>query len=154
MLDAWYLHAGLAVVGLAVLGVAAGLPAHSPPDATGLARTVDGVASSPGAAVGEHPIEADRLRITPRGVTLDGPGGRSHATFRFGPVTSVAPGGVLGRVLSGAPPGRVFESPGDLAHAAERRRRSVAADPAWRPSPNRLAVRRVSWEGVDVTLVG
>lgn len=154
MLDVWYLQAGLAAVGLALLGVTTGLPTHAPPDATGVARVVDGVASSPHAAVGEHPLDADRVRLTPRGITLDGSGGRAHANFRFGPVTPVEPGSDLARVLSGAPPDGVFDAPGALAEAAATRRRATAGDPAWRPAPERLVVRRVEWEGVDVTLVG
>lgn len=154
MLDAWYLHAGLATVGLALLGVTTGLPTNPPPDATGVARVVDGVASSPHAAVGEHPLDADRLRLTPRGLTLDGPGGRAGATFRFGPVTPVEPGSDLARVLSGAPPDRVFDSPEAFAGVTERCRRAAARDPAWRPAPDRLVVRHVEWEGIDVTLVG
>lgn len=154
MLDAWYLHTGLAAAGLALLGVTTGLPTHPPPDATGVARVVDGVASSPHAAVGEHPLDADRLRVTPRGIALDGAGGRAHATFRFGPVTPVDREGDLGRVLSGAPPDRLFESPAAFADATEKRRREATADPAWRPAPERLRVRRVTWEGTDVTLVG
>jgi len=154
MLDVWYLHAGLAAVGLALLGVTTGLPTHPPPDATGAARVVDGVASSPHAAVGEHPLDADRLRLAPRGITLDGPGGRAHATFRFGPITPVDSGGDLARVLSGAPPDRVFDDPEAFARVAATRRRAVTRDPAWRPAPEQLVVRRVEWEGVDVTLVG
>lgn len=154
MLDAWYLHAGLAVVGFGLLGVTTGLPTHPPPDATGVARVVDGVASSPHAAVGEHPLDAARLRLGPYGLTLDGPGGRAHASFRFGPVTPVEPGSDLARVLSGAPPDRIFDAPDAFVGAAAERRRAAVRDPAWRPAPDQLVVRRVEWGEVDVTLVG
>lgn len=154
MLDAWYLHAGLAAVGVALLGVTTGLPTHPPPDATGVARVVDGVASSPHAAVGEHPLEADLIRITPRGLTLAGPGGRAHASFRFGPVTPVDPGTDLAQVHAGTPPDRTFDAPDAFASAVERRRRTAARNPSWRTAPDQLVVRHVEWEGIDVTLVG
>ena len=63
--DAMYTWVGLAVVSVAVFGVAATLPTTPPPDATGLAHTVDSVATSEYAATAEHGLAAERIRITP-----------------------------------------------------------------------------------------
>lgn len=149
--DAWYVWLGLSVASTAVLGVAAALPTAPPPDAAAAAATVDGVASSPYAAFGEYPLDGvERVRITPAGLGLAGVGGRAHASFRYGPVTPVQDGR-LSRVLDGADPRRVFGRPGALASAARTARERTLG---WRPAPERLRARRVTWEGVDVTLVG
>jgi hypothetical protein len=150
-LDAWYAWLGLAVASATAVGVAASLPATPPPDAAGVATTVDGVAASPHAAVGSHPLpNADAVRVGRETVSLRGPGGTAHAELGYGPVTPATGDESLAAVLAGEPPDRVFESP-----AAFRRAIGAArdADPEWHPS-DELRVRRVSWEGVDVVLVG
>lgn len=149
-LDAWYVWIGLGVAASAALGVAGAMPAAAPPDAAGAATTVDGVAASPHAAVGRHPLSnADAVRVGRDALSLRGPGGTAHADLGYGPVTP-ATGDRLAVVLRGEPPERAFDSPADLRQTAARAR---AADPEWRAT-DRLLVRRVSWEGVDVVLVG
>lgn len=149
-LEAWYVWIGLAVAGGAAVGVAGSMPAAPPPDAAGAARTVDGVAASPHAAVGSHPLpNAAAVRVGRDGLALRGPGGTERAPLGYGPVTPAAGDG-LAAVLRGEPPGRAFDSPADFRRAARAAR---AADPEWRAT-ERLLVRRVSWEGVDVVLVG
>lgn len=149
--DAWYVWLGLTAASASVFGVAAALPAEPPPDAAGVATVVDGVATSPHDAAGEHPLPGvDRLRLTPSGVGLAGDGGRAHATFRYGAVTPVRDGR-LSRLLDGASPGRVFDDPAALASAARAARNR---DARWRRAPDRLRVRRLTWGEVDVTLVG
>jgi hypothetical protein len=149
--DAWYGWVGTALVSAALLGVAVDLPSRPPPDAAGLADTVDAVAASPHAATAAHPVRARRIRVGPRRVALRGPGGTSHATFSY-PVVPVPPDdGPLRRVLHGAPPDRAFGSPARLRRAAERARET---DPDYRPVGDRLLVRRVTWEDTRVTLVG
>lgn len=150
--ESWYLWVGLAAVGAALVGVAVELPRTAPPDATAVAATVDGVAASPYDAVGEHPLRADAVRLTARRVALRRDGTTARAEFAFGPVVPVPPGdGPLRRVLRGGTPADRFESPAAFEAAAGRARER---DPAWRPAPDRLTVRRVSWGGVDATLVG
>jgi hypothetical protein len=147
----WYAYAGVAATSLVLFGVAAALPTAPPPDAAAAARAVDATAASEYAATAVHPLAADAVRLSPRGLTLDGGGGRAHATFRYGSVTPVRPGTALAAVLTGARPATVFDTPEELVAAAAAAR---ARTPTWRPAPDRLRIRRVTWRGVNVTLVG
>lgn len=150
--ESWYLWIGLAAVSAAMVGVAVELPRTTPPDATAVAATVDGVAASPYAAVGEHPLRVDVIRLSARRVALRRGGTTARAEFAFGPVVPVRPGDEqLQRVLRGSPPAQRFDSRAAFEVAIERARER---DPEWRPAPDRLTVRRVSWGGVDATLVG
>jgi len=150
--ESWYLWVGLAAVGAALVGIAVELPRTNPPDAAAVAATVDGVAASPYDAVGEHPLRADAVRLSARRVALRRDGTTARAEFSFGPVVPVPPGdGPLRRVLDGGTPVGAFDSPAAFEAAVERTRER---DPSWRPAPDRLTVRRVSWRGVDATLVG
>jgi hypothetical protein len=150
--ESWYLWIGLGVVGAALVGVAVELPRAAPPDASAVAATVDGVAASPYDAVGEHPIRADEVRLSARAVALRRDGTAARAEFAFGPVVPVPPGdGPLRAVIRGVSPPARFDSREAFEAAVERARERP---PAWRPAPDRLTVRRVSWEGTDVTLVG
>ncbi|OYR40473.1 MULTISPECIES: hypothetical protein [unclassified Halorubrum] len=156
-LDATYAWLGLAVVSVATAGVAATLPASPPPDAAGVAHTIETVAGGEYPATAEHGIAADRIRLTPRSVSLGGDGGDARAPLHAPRVTPVPPvdrsgsGDRLRRVLDGVPPDAAFDDPDALAAAAERAR---SADSGWRPAPERLTVRRVHYGGVHVTLVG
>jgi hypothetical protein len=155
-LDATYAWLGLAVVSVATAGVAATLPASPPPDAAGVAHTIETVAGGEYPATAEHGLAADRVRLTPRSVSLDGDGGSARAPIRAPPITPVLTGGKGGderlrRVLDGVPPGAAFDDPDSLAAAAERAR---SAEHGWRSAPGRLTVRRVHYGGVHVTLVG
>ncbi|MEF8841626.1 MAG: hypothetical protein V5A62_08370 [Haloarculaceae archaeon] len=150
--ESWYLWVGLAAASAALIGIAVELPRTTPPDAAAVAATVDGVAASPYDAVGEHPIRADAVRLSARGAALRRDGATDRAEFSFGPVVPVPPGdGPLRRVLDGNSTAERFDSPAAFAAATERARER---DPTWRPAPDRLTVRRVSWRGVDATLVG
>lgn len=148
--DVWYRWLGVAVASLAVLGVAVGLPTGTAPDATALATTVDGVAASTHPAVAEHPLVADAARLGRETVSLRDDGRRATASLAY-PVTPVRDDSALAAVLRGTAPSRAFDSP-----AAFDRALSTARDrrPTWRPTGDRLLVRRVSWEGIDATLVG
>jgi hypothetical protein len=140
---------GLALASLAMFGLATSLPTAAP-DATPLAGTVDGVAASAHEATGEHPIAADAVRLDTHRVTVRHDGESAHATLRYAPVTPVARGTALYRVLRGTPPARLFDSPAAFERAVRRARDrapvTVEAD--------RVVVRRVEWGGRDVTLVG
>ncbi|WP_137283347.1 DUF7283 family protein [Halorussus salinisoli] len=148
--ETWYLWVGLAVASTAAVGLAATLPRSPPPDAASAAETVDSVAASAHPTTGVHPLSADAVRVGPYRIWLRDGGVTGHATFAYGPVTPVRRDTALWDVLRGAPPESVFGTPTDF--------RQVAADardrtPAWR-SHDELTARRVTWEGVDVTLVG
>jgi len=148
-LDAWPLWVGLTLASATLLGVATELPRTAPPDAEPVARTVDGVAASDHAAVAEHPLGSDTIRVRPGRIAL-GRGDRvDRASLRYGPVVP-AFDGPLDRVLHGTPPEWVFASP-----AAFRRAVGAARERTdWRAAPGRLTARHVTWGGTDVTLVG
>jgi hypothetical protein len=149
--DAWYVYLGLAVASGATVTLAGAMPAAAPPDATGAARTVDSVAASQHASVGSHPLaDADAIRVGADTLSLRGPGGTTHAGLGYGPVVLAPEGTSLGRVLRGEPPEQVFASPARFERAVDDRR---AADPRWHRT-ERLLVRRATWEGIDVVLVG
>ena len=160
--DATYAWLGLAVVSVATAGVAAAFPASPPPDADGVARTVDSVADGAYPATAEHGVAADRIRLTDGSVSLRDERGTARAALdapRITPVirpgTGTAPNATtdprLRRVLDGVPPEVAFDDPASFAAAAERAR---AAESRWTPAPERITVRRVHYEDVRVTLVG
>lgn len=149
--DAVYVWVGVASVSVVALGVVVGLPSAAPPNATNAAQAVDAVAVGPPGSQGSHELAANRIRLGSVRIGLAGPGGKSHATFGYAPVTPVPGESRLARVLAGERPGSVFESSGRFSDAVVDQRRT---DPEWRPAPDRLDVRRVSWRGVDATLVG
>jgi len=149
--DGWYTWLGVAVVSVVVLAAGVSLPTSPPPDAGGVADTVDAVAGGEHPATAEHAVFAGRLRLGPTRITLRNEAGTTTASFLFGPVTPVTTDERLGRVLRGEPPSRVFDDRAAFGRAAERAR---AAEPRWRSSPNRLRVRQVHWGETRVTLVG
>ena len=157
-LDATYAWLGLALVSVATVGVAAALPASPPPDASGVAHTIDSVAGGEHPATAEHGLAADRIRLTNRSVALDTGDGSARAALRATRITPVptdrhgrADADRLRRVLAGVPPNAAFDDPEAFATAAERVR---AREYEWRPAPDRLTVRRVHYGGKHVTLVG
>ena len=148
--DGWYTWLGVALAGVTVLGVTLGLPVAPPPTATDIATAVDATATSERDAATTVDVDAEAIRLTPRGVAVRGRGGAARAAFQYGPVVPVD-GERLRAVLDGAEPARVFASPAALKTAAIEAR---TTEPEWRPAPRRLRVRHVTWGGVDVTLVG
>ena len=157
-LDATYAWLGLALVSVATAGVAAALPASPPPDANGVAHTIDSVGDGKYPATAEHGLAADRIRLTNRSVALDGGGGTARSSLHAPRITPVPTGRErapdfdrLRRVLVGVPVDAAFDDPEAFAAAAERAR---ASDHEWRPAPERLTVRRVHYGEAYVTLVG
>jgi len=157
-LDASYAWLGLALVSVATAGVAAALPTSPPPDASGVAHTIDAVGDGDHPATAERGLAADRIRLTTRSVALEGGGGIARTTLHAPRITPVLTGedetvtdGRLRQVLDGAPPDAAFDGPDAFAAAASQAR---AADQVWRPAPDRITVRRVHYGGVHVTLVG
>ncbi|GAB7092095.1 hypothetical protein JCM18237_23660 [Halorubrum luteum] len=155
-IDATYAWLGVALVSVATAGVAATLPASPPPDAGGVATTIDSVADGEYPATAEHGLAADRIRLTPGSVSLSNGDGTARSTLhapRITPVPTTAGtvDGRLHRLLDGVPPNAVFEDPTALADAAEHAREQ---EHAWHTAPNRLTIRRVQYGDVHVTLVG
>ena len=141
----------LSFVSTALLGVSLAASPAPGPRAAPLADTVDAVAAADTPGVETRQVDARDLRIARHGLAVRGPGGTSHASFAYGPVVPVRADTSLWQALRGTPPGDVYDSQLSFANAA------VAAsvrDPVWRHDADRLTVRRVTWGGVDVTLVG
>lgn len=149
--DAQYVWLGVGLVSVVALGVVVGLPTGTAPDARALARAVDAVSGGPAGAHGAHAVEAAAIRLGPHRVGLRTPAGSAHASFAYGPIVPVNGAGPLRAVLEGRPPDAAFDRPGAFASAIDAAR---DRSPAWRPAPTRVEIRRVSWEGIDVTLVG
>lgn len=148
--DALAVWVATAIAAAAFLGVAVAFPAAPPPDAAGVAATVDGVAAADYPAATTHRVDADAARVGRHRIALRNDAGRATAEFGYGPVVPVPEDGGLRSVLYGTPPGAVFDD-GETFHRAVKRARNLT--PAWR-STDRVRVRRVSWRGVDATLVG
>ena len=149
--DAWYTWLGVSLASVALFGVGASLPTAPPPAAADAADTGDRAASASAPVTAEHPLDARTVRVAPNQLGLRNDAGTTHATFAFGPVTPAARGTALLDVLRGAPPSSRFDSPETLCDAAASARDRAAR---WRPVDGPLLVRRVVWEGCDVTLVG
>lgn len=158
--ESTYIWVGLTVVSAGLFGLALDLPTRPPPDAAPVARTIDSVASSPHEATANHPIDAEQIRLGAHRIGVRGSGGAAHATVAYGPVVPAlggdrvsGDGGTdrLRSVLRGVPPERAFATPDSFQRALNRSR---TTDPSWQPAPETLTVRRVSWEGVNATLVG
>jgi hypothetical protein len=147
--DAVYVWVGLGVASVTALGLAVQLPTTAPPDATGLADTVDATATSEYPATAEFPSTAEAARIGSQRVTLRNDGGSATATV----VATVVPArsGRLAAVLHGADPRRVFDSRAAFRAAVEA---APDAQPRWRETDGTFVVRRLSWGETDVTLVG
>jgi len=149
-IDVPYVWLGVATVSVLLAGVAADLPVGTPPDAVGPANAVDRVAASSHPAVARHPVAGEAVRIGPRRLGVRGERGTAHATFAFGPITP-AMDGPLEAILGGTHPSEFFETPAAFRRAAARARNRT---PTWRTVEDGIVVRTVSWEGIDVTLVG
>jgi hypothetical protein len=148
--DTWHAWLGLAVASLALVGTAASLPTAPPPDAAGVADTVDRTAVATGVATARHPLSADAIRLGPDAVALRNDAGTARARLAWS-ATPVVAGDPLAAVLHGAPPERAFADRASFHAAVEAARER---EPTWRPAPETLVVRRVTWGEVGVTLVG
>ncbi|AUX09102.1 hypothetical protein AArcSl_1473 [Halalkaliarchaeum desulfuricum] len=165
-IDAWYVWIGVAAASVVVFGLASTFPTAPPPDAGGVAETVDEVAAGSAPASATHAVEADRIAVHPNGLRLGGDGGETTAAFAFGPVTP-ATEDPLKSVLEGAPASDVFERPEAFQQAAiEAGAGSDAAvgsgsgadadadELDWHATDGTVRVRQVHWGSVRVTLVG
>lgn len=141
---------GLAVCSLAVAGIALSLPATSPPAATTVAAQVDEVATSEHRVASTVSLRADAWRIRGSQLSLRRDGSTAHARLVTDGVVA-AETDDLDALLSGQDPARVYADRAAFERAIDRTR-SDTGD--WRPVPDRLQIRRVTWGDVDATLVG
>jgi len=145
-IDAWYVWLGVALVSLAVLGVAAVATPEPPSTAEAAADTIEEVAASRAPATGRHPIDAERVRIDAYTLTIDG----DTATLDYGKMTPAPRGSDLRRVALGAHPLTVFDSPGAFAAAV---RDAGKEGTIVEPAGDELIVRTLTYGGNDVVLV-
>lgn len=141
----------LSLVSATVAGVAVAAAPDPGPRADPLAAAVDTVAAADAASAETVPVDADAVRITEHALHVRRGAETATARFAYGPVVPVREDTRLWRVLHGTPPDDVFDRPLGLRNAAT----AASVLPAnWRTDPPELAVRRVTWRDVDVTLVG
>lgn len=149
-LDGVLAWVGLALVSLAVAGIAVSLPTTVPPDAAAVARQVDEVATSDHRVAASVPLRADAVSVQGSQLSLRDDGVTAHARLVAGDVVP-ADSDALGALLDGREPGAIFEDRAAFERAlAAARERSGN----WRPAPDRLQIRRVRWGDVDATVVG
>jgi len=141
----------LSLVSSVLAGVAFAASPTPAPRAAPLAGTVDAVAAADTAGGASREVDADALRLTPHEIAVRSDAGTAHAQFAYGPVVPVREDTELWAVLHGTPPDDRFADPAALRSAADD---ATAREHRWRDDPARLTVRRVTWRGVDVTLVG
>ncbi|MFC7237514.1 hypothetical protein ACFQS4_04660 [Saliphagus sp. GCM10025317] len=145
-LDAWYVWMAVALVSLAVAGVALAVPTGPPPDANGAANAIDRIAASPYQASGSYAHDGDEVRVTARTIELRNRHGTSHATVSFG--TVVPASGVRG--LENVTYGAAYENEYDEPYVPPEYRfleavdDAASASPEWRPATGDVVVRRVT----------
>lgn len=150
-IDGWYTWLGVATVSVIAFGTATSLPTTPPPNAAPVADAIDRTAASQHDATAEIPVDARQLRLGRHRIGLRNDAGTAHASFAYGPVVPVDEGTQLDAVLRGSPPSREFDSPAGIRAATADARTTPFV---WQPVDGIVLVRHVSWEGIDVTLVG
>jgi hypothetical protein len=141
---------GLATVSFAVAGVALSLPSTTPPDAGALASSIDQVSTSPHEVATSVRLRADAVRVRSAQVSVRKDGVVTHADLVAGGALWTEDDRLRG-VLAGKAPDAVFEDSVAFGRAID----GAAARPVrWRSVPDPIRVRRVTWGGVDVTIVG
>lgn len=106
--DAWYVFLGVAIVSLAMTGIALSFPTTAPPNADRVANTVDRAAGSTHNATAENDHDANFFWIDGKQIALRNEGGTTRASIAFGTMTPAWHNDTLERILYGADPGEVF----------------------------------------------
>jgi len=141
----------LSLASATLLGVALAAKPDVQSRAAPLADTVDAVASADHESAESRDLAVDEVRITPHAIEVRDGADTSRAAYAYGPVVPVRRDTVLWRVLHGASPADTFDDERAFERAVATAR---DRDAAWRRDRQQLTVRRVTWRGVDVTLVG
>lgn len=152
--DGWYTFVGVALVSVAVAGVALGLPSTVPPDANAAANTIDEVSGSTYNASGSYEHDADEVRIDGKQIELRNDGGTAQASLAFGMMVWVRGDEDLGDVLRGTDPGERYDDLDEFGAAARDKADDIETNrPEWRPARGTLRVRTIVWGDERVTLV-
>ncbi|MFC4246743.1 hypothetical protein ACFOZ7_06990 [Natribaculum luteum] len=145
--DAWFVWAGVALVSVAVAGVALELPSTPPPDANAAANAIDRAAGNPYDATVTYEHDAEEVRLDAKRISLRDDGDTAHASVAYGSVVPVTGHDRLENVTDGTPLRTEFDGPFavvDFVNALEDAHEDNAGE--WHPSTGRLTVRTISWD--------
>ncbi|QSG07986.1 DUF7283 family protein [Halapricum desulfuricans] len=158
--DAWYVWVGVAMVSVAAMGIALGLPSGPPPDAHAAANAVDRVAGSAHEATGTYEHDARSYWVDRERIAMRNEHGVTKATLAYGSVVPVQEDTKLAAVLHGKPITSAYTSP--LKPAQEQLHEDIeeaiaavdSADPEWRSADGTLRVRSIEyWWGGERRVV-
>lgn len=149
-IDGVYAWLGVAVVSIAVAAVAVSLPSTVPPDASAVAAQIDRVATSEHRVATSIQPDADAMRVRASQVSLRRDGTTAHAPL-VGERVVTADTDALAALLAGQPAESVYTDRAAFARAVDE---VTAGQGTWRPAPEHLQIRRVTWGEIDVTVVG
>ncbi|QSG04900.1 DUF7283 family protein [Halapricum desulfuricans] len=153
--DAWYVWVGVALVSVAAIGIALGLPSGPPPDAHAAANAVDRVAGSAHEATGTYEHDARSYWVDRERIAMRNEHGVTKATLAYGPVVPVEEDTELAAVLHGnsiaiAYTSQLRPSKPSQEQFHEDVEEAIAAvdsaDPQWRSADGTLRVRAVEYE--------
>jgi hypothetical protein len=152
--DAWYVWLGVAAVSVGLAGIVVGLPSGPPPDAAGLAGTIDRVAATEHTATAATDHDATEVRIGPERLTLRNDEGVAHARISFGQMVHV-------RAVASEHRETLLALLDGTTAVDDRHRELLAEIVAdhpgvpseWYPAQGRLQVRSVAVGGQTVLLV-
>lgn len=152
--EEWYIYVGMAMFGLALVGIVLNLPTAAGPDANVAANTIDRVAGSQYNASAEYDHDAEFYWVGVEQLAMRNENGKSTQSISFGQMTPAKQYPKLEAVLHGASPAAEFSDPSDFQARAETARDNVDLnDPEWIKAGEKLHVRTVIWGGTKVVLV-
>lgn len=157
--DGWYVYFGVALVSVAVGGIALGMPSAAPPDANAAVNTVDQVTGSTHNATGTYEHDADEVRIGGKQLAMRNEGGTTRASLAFGTMVWVRYEGVPNAtaftdILYGDDVTDHYAGRTDFLTAVDRAREDLKSDrPQWRHAEGELRARTIVWGDTRVTLV-
>ncbi|NHN40932.1 hypothetical protein G9C85_04685 [Halorubellus sp. JP-L1] len=153
--DGWYVFIGVAIFSIAAMGLALSIPSTPPPNANGVANTIDKVGAQPYGGTARYEHDADRYWVNRDTVVLKNDGGTSRALVRFGTMAPAWPDEDLAAVVHGDSPKDVFADQAAFEAAVEAAQGHVrdADGRVFTSASGTLEVRKVTWGDYSVILV-
>lgn len=153
--DGWYVFIGVAIFSIAAMGLALSIPSTPPPNANGVANTIDEVGAQPYGGTARYEHDADRYWVNLETVVLENDGGTSRSTIRFGTMAPAWPNDDLAAIVHGEAPNDVFADKDDFKAAVEAAQNHVrdGGDRVFTSASGTLEVRKVTWGDYAVILV-
>ncbi|MFW6017322.1 MAG: DUF7283 family protein [Halapricum sp.] len=157
--DGWYVWMGVALVSVATMGVALGLPSGPPPDANAAANAIDRVAGSAYEGDASYEHDARFYWVDGERIAMKNDDGVAKATLAYGPAVPVEEDTKLEAMLHGRDITDEYSPQWHPTRKSEREQfhedvedaiaRVDSADPEWRGADGRLDVRVVdyTWGG-------